>query len=102
MSAMDAFLFPSKYEGLGIVAIEAQSSGLITICSDNVPEEVKITELVEFLPLNINMWINRVKQLIGNRYCHNNNCFLEVMNSQYNIKKAAENLIIYYELLMRR
>lgn len=37
--AMDVFVFPSKFEGLGIVALEAQASGLPTICSSHVPDE---------------------------------------------------------------
>lgn len=42
MSAMDLFLFPSLFEGLGRVLIEAQAAGLPCIYSDVVPEEVEI------------------------------------------------------------
>ena len=45
MKAMDVFVFPSLYEGLGIVLIEAQVSGLRCIVSDAVPEEAFKTEL---------------------------------------------------------
>jgi glycosyltransferase involved in cell wall biosynthesis len=38
-SAADLFVFPSAYEGLGIVVIEAQASGLPCIVSAAVPEE---------------------------------------------------------------
>lgn len=37
--AMDVFLFPSLYEGLGNVRIEAQAAGLFSVISDVVPEE---------------------------------------------------------------
>lgn len=43
--AMDVFLFPSVYEGLGIVAVEAQAAGLPTICSDRVPKLAGATNL---------------------------------------------------------
>lgn len=40
----DLFLFPTMYEGLGIVLIEAQLSGLRCFTSNVVPNEAKITE----------------------------------------------------------
>ena len=51
LQASDCFLFPSIWEGLGIVVIEAQAAGLVTICSDSIPQEVKITNLVKFVSL---------------------------------------------------
>lgn len=43
--AMDVFVFPSLFEGLGIVTIEAQVSGTPVICSDKLPKEIEITNL---------------------------------------------------------
>lgn len=39
LSAADVFLFPSVYEGLGIVAVEAEASGLKVLASDTIPPE---------------------------------------------------------------
>jgi glycosyltransferase involved in cell wall biosynthesis len=40
--AMDVFLFPSVYEGLGIVLLEAQASGLPCVLTDSLPFEVNV------------------------------------------------------------
>jgi len=50
--AMDIFVLPSLSEGISIVAIEAQTSGLPAVCSDGVPREAAVTELCSFMPLN--------------------------------------------------
>lgn len=50
-SPMDAFLMPSKWEGLGITYIEAQANGLPTFASDVVPEDANVTPLYNALSL---------------------------------------------------
>lgn len=39
MQAMDIFVFPSFYEGLGIVVIEAEASGVPCVISNTIPKE---------------------------------------------------------------
>ena len=66
LQAMDVFVFPSFFEGLGIVAIEAQAAGLHTICSENIPPEANMTDL--FHKLNISdgkeVWVNEILKYI--------------------------------------
>lgn len=63
-SAMDVFVFPSKWEGLGIAAIEAQVSGLPVIISENVPKCVDIgAGLIESAFLSApDEWCDRIRR----------------------------------------
>ena len=62
LQAMDVFLFPSIFEALPVTLIEAQAAGLKTIVSDTITEEVKISDLVEFVSLNkeAEVWAKKV------------------------------------------
>lgn len=66
---MDAFIFPSNFEGLGIVGIEAQSAGLPCFMSDTVPAECQITEKCYFLPLGYGaaVWADEIIRNTGKR-----------------------------------
>ena len=63
LQAMDVFVLPSLYEGLAIVAIEAQCTGLPVIASEHVPREVNLTGKVDFLPLKEDpeLWVDHIR-----------------------------------------
>ncbi|EKQ56660.1 MULTISPECIES: glycosyltransferase family 1 protein [unclassified Clostridium] len=52
LQAADIFVFPSHFEGLPVVGIEVQASGLMTIASDTISDEVKITDYWASVPLS--------------------------------------------------
>lgn len=60
--AFDVFVLPSLYEGLGMVLIEAQCSGLSCIASTEVPSIAKLTDNVSFIPLNqsVDKWSEEI------------------------------------------
>lgn len=51
LQAMDVFIFPSIFEGFGLALVEAQAAGLFCICSENVPEEARISDYVKSISL---------------------------------------------------
>lgn len=56
-SAFDIFILPSLWEGLPVVSIEAQASGLPIILSDNIDKKAIIDfERCKMLRLNIKEW----------------------------------------------
>lgn len=67
LSAMDAFVFPSFYEGMPNTVIEAQSTGLPCIISDSITKEANVTGLVKFLPLSdsVETWSDTALNDIG-------------------------------------
>ena len=53
MKASDVLLFPSRQEGLGMVAVEGQAAGLPVLASTAVPREaIVIPELYNALPVD--------------------------------------------------
>lgn len=99
MQAMDFFVFPSKGEGLGIVLIEAQASGLRCIASANViPEEAKISELLEFYSLDKSPkgW---AKEIYKNQEYKRKNELEQIINKGYDIKSTVNKIQrLYLEL----
>ena len=61
-SAMDVFVFPSLFEGLGIVAVEAQATGLPVVCSERVPKEAILLNTVSVVPLtqSASVWADAI------------------------------------------
>ena len=65
-NAFDIFVLPSLYEGLGLVAIEAQAAGLPCILSDTVTREVDVTGLCRFVPItNSGIWAKELSSILS-------------------------------------
>ncbi len=62
LSAADCYIMPSLYEGLPVAAVEAQCSGLPCVLSDNITDEVALTDSVSFLSLQdpVDTWCDKI------------------------------------------
>lgn len=67
--AFDAFVLPSLYEGLCLVGVEAQVSGLPCLLSDAITREVDVTGGCKFLPINSSaVWADEINSLSPKPY----------------------------------
>lgn len=57
LQAMDLFILPSRFDALAQTVVEAQATGLKCIVSDVFPEEAKITDNIQMLNLDENLWV---------------------------------------------
>lgn len=67
LCGFDVFLFPSLFEGLSVVLIEAQASGLPCIISDTNSKEILLTDDVHMLSLcdDVSVWANMILRFNG-------------------------------------
>jgi hypothetical protein len=64
-SKTKVFIFPSKHEGLGLVAVEAQLQDCFVLASDKVPIETRISDNITYLPLNNTLeWSSKVLDVL--------------------------------------
>lgn len=94
--AFDAFVLPSLYEGLGLVGVEAQVSGLPCLLSDAITREVDVTGECKFLSIDSPVvWADEIDSLLPYSYEGR----LSISSGQfadYNIELQGERLTYKY------
>ena len=95
LSAMDIFIFPSKWEGLGLAVIEAQASGLPCLLSDRIPRDVYISDNMKSAALETSSedWANMlVDMAVEDRDTQSAHNIEKINNAGYNIVTEAGKL----------
>src|SRR5699024_1041743 len=95
LSMMDLFIFPSKFEALGIAVIEAQAVGIPTLVSDAIPSEALITNNIESLPLSLSAkaWAEKVLLMSSRTVTDTHE---DIRRNGYDVKEQANSLENFY------
>lgn len=95
MNAANVLLFPSREEGLGMAAVEAQAAGLPVLASTGVPREcVVVPDLYEALPLtdSIEAWADALLRRMNRPHPSREACRLAIDSSPFSIANSARRL----------
>lgn len=99
--AFDVFCLPSLYEGLPVVGVEAQATGLLCLFSDDMTKEIKVLESTSFLSLeqSAKEWAEILLKSIEN--FERKDTTIEFFNNGFDIKMEVKKLIKIYLKLGR-
>lgn len=105
LSMMDAFILPSRYEGLGLVLVEALASGLRCYASDVITRDTLVTDKIEYLPINnASVWADAIiKNWTNNSLEPQDRTYpeLEMKRSGFDIEPLINKLCEIYEMLAK-
>lgn len=91
---IDVFAFPSKWEGLGMVLIEAQAAGLKCIVSDHVPKEAQLTSsVIEISLMELDKWVTVISGMdLEDRNIRSDSNIQILKEAGYDIEHECERL----------
>lgn len=91
-SVMDAFIFPSYYEGFGISVIEAQVSGVSCYINESLPKNLDVTNNIYRLSLDMGTkeW---AKRIVTNSNSKNSKVIISTKVNAYDINESINKFI---------
>jgi len=95
LSAMDVFVLPSLFEGLPMVALEAQANGLQCILADTITVETSLSDAAQYCSLNnIEQWKVALQNIKQNDRCTRD--LTDALYNKMNFTELAKQLAQYY------
>ncbi len=95
----DVFVMPSLYESFGLVTVEAQCSGLPCVLSDQIPQEIQVTDSVAFLSLQASpqRWAEQIMAYANSKRTDHQ---ADVIAKGYSFSHGAQKLVeVYREIV---
>ena len=101
LNSMDVFVFPSTFEGLGLVLLEAQAAGLPCVVSEAIQPEADL-KLGLFSKLNLSdgaeSWVNKIIEVYGKKETDKQK-ILDAFDKQgYSTEKCISKLLSIYKI----
>lgn len=95
--AMDVFLMPSLFEGLGIVGVEAQAAGTPTVCTNTLPAEINVSPLIYRVDLDASLdeWMATILNAADNPQRHKN-MKKYIAEANYDMNTLAKKMEEFY------
>lgn len=100
LQAIDIFLMPSIFEGLPVTLVEAQAAGVPCLISDNITNEVNLTDLIyrESLKADAETWENRIRKIELTKNRQNHIYSDSIKSKGYNIEEEAMRITEFYQM----
>ncbi len=98
--AMDLFILPSNFEGFPMVLVEAQTSGLPCLISDNVSKTTDLINKAKYLPIDspnaVELWANEIEKAMNAPLLDRSSAKDIIDQKGYSAKSSAEKLMQIY------